>query len=116
MGLGFLLSQVSIGGKLQYCLRKAGSSVSSHVSNLSDLNDMLCTQIEYVHKDITNGIGHDMPSAQRIKEYERIEKQMKKLLGVVNMLVKYVVINCDKEPLKDSDMISLRNLNLSHMP
>ena len=93
----FMGLQISIGGKLQYCLRKGGTLVSSHVTNLSDLNDMLCTQIEYVHKDLTNGVGHEIPSAQRIKEYERIEKQMQKLLGVVNMLVKYVVINYDKQ-------------------
>ena len=89
--------QISIGGKLQYCLRKGGRTVSSHVSNLSDLNEMLCSQVDYVHKDLTNGVGHDMPSAQRIKEYERIEKQMRKLLRAVNKLVNYVVINFDNK-------------------
>lgn len=87
--------QESIGSKLQYCLRVSMGEMLDHVSRISSMNEALCEEIQYVHKDITDGVGYDMPLAQREKEYLRIQGSMESILKATNMLVKFAVLNYD---------------------
>lgn len=93
----FIAMQNSISEKLQYCLTASKGEMLDHVTRISAMNERLCDQISYVHKDITDGIGNDMPLADREKEYLDIYESMEDVLRVSNLLVKYAVLNYEKK-------------------
>lgn len=71
--------QVNIGKNLEFCLTTSQGMMSDHVTSLSNLNEWLCEQVEYVHRDLTKGVGNEMTQAKREAEYIRLEKQMTQL-------------------------------------
>lgn len=93
----FNAMQDNISKNLQYCLTVSKGEMLDHVTRISAMNERLCDQISYVHKDITNGIGNDMPLADREKEYIQIQDNMERVQRVSKLLVKYAVLNYDKK-------------------
>lgn len=93
----FNAMQNSISQNLQYCLTASNGEMLDHVTRISAMNERLCDQISYVHKDITDGIGNDMPLADREKEYMQIQDSMERVQRVSKLLVKYAIMNYDNK-------------------
>ena len=65
-------------------MNKSGGKMNYQVTQLSRQNEIICTNIEYIHKQ---GIGYELENAKRQKAYTDAKHQMEELVSRVAHLV-----------------------------
>lgn len=63
---------------LLYCLQKSDGKLQYQVDELSRLNEVLCSDIAYIHK---TGVGYELENAKRQQAYEDAKKRMGDLVS-----------------------------------
>ena len=76
--------QDAISEGLLFCMYKSGGKMNYQVTQLSRQNEIVCTNIEYIHKQ---GIGYELENAKRQKAYTDAKHQMEELVSRVAHLV-----------------------------
>lgn len=76
--------QNAISEGLLYCLTKSNGELKFQVNEISRLNEVLCSDIAYIHK---TGIGYELENAKRRKAYEEAKSKMEKLVKRTASLV-----------------------------
>lgn len=74
--------QISEG--LMYCLKKSKGKLQFQVTHLQRQNDLICRNIEYIHK---TGLLCGLENAKREKAYAQYRKEMEELVSRVAHLV-----------------------------
>ncbi len=70
--------QTSISDGLLYCLHKSNGKLQYQVDELARLNEVLCSDISYIHK---TGVGFELENAKRQQAYEDAKKRMGELVS-----------------------------------
>ena len=70
--------QDCISDGLLYCLHKSDGKLQYQVDELSRLNEVLCSDIAYIHK---TGVGYELENAKRQLAYEDAKKRMGELVS-----------------------------------
>lgn len=70
--------QDCISDGLLYCLHKSGGQLQYQVDEISRVNEVLCSDIAYIHK---TGPGYELENAKRQQAYEDAKKRMSDLVG-----------------------------------
>jgi len=76
--------QESISEGLLYVAQKSKGKMNYQVTQLSRQNEMICRNIEYIHRQ---GIGYELENAKRQKAYMEAKFEMEKLVSRVTHLV-----------------------------
>ena len=76
--------QESISEVLLYVEQKSKGKMNYQVTQLSRQNEMICRNIEYIHRQ---GIGYELENAKRQKAYMEAKYDMEKLVSRVTHLV-----------------------------
>ena len=76
--------QESIAEGLLYVEQKSKGKMNYQVTQLSRQNDMICRNIEYIHRQ---GVGYELENAKRQKAYMEAKSDMEKLVSRVAHLV-----------------------------
>ena len=76
--------QESISEGLLYVTQKSKGKMNYQVTQLSRQNEMICRNIEYIHRQ---GIGYELENAKRQKAYMEAKSDMEKLVSRVTHLV-----------------------------
>ena len=76
--------QESISEGLLFCQRKSKGKLNYQVTQLSRLNEIICRNIEYIHRQ---GAGYELENAKRQKAYMEAKSDMEKLVSRVAHLV-----------------------------
>ena len=76
--------QESISEGLLYVQQKSNGKMNYQVTQLSRQNDMICRNIEYIHRQ---GVGYELENAKRQKAYMEAKSEMEKLVSRVAHLV-----------------------------
>ena len=76
--------QDAISEGLLFCMYKSGGKMNYQVTQLSRQNEIICTNIDYIHRQ---GVGYELENAKRQKAYSDARKQMKELVSRVAHLV-----------------------------
>lgn len=76
--------QESISEGLLYVAQKSKGKMNYQVTQLSRQNEMICRNIEYIHRQ---GIGYELENAKRQKAYMEAKSVMEKLVSRVTHLV-----------------------------
>ena len=76
--------QESISEGLLYVAKKSKGKMNYQVTQLSRQNEMICRNIEYIHRQ---GIGYELENAKRQKAYMEAKSDMEKLVSRVTHLV-----------------------------
>ena len=76
--------QESISEGLLYVAQKSKGKMNYQVTQLSRQNEMICRNIEYIHRQ---GIGYEFENAKRQKAYMEAKSDMEKLVSRVTHLV-----------------------------
>ena len=76
--------QDSISEGLLFCLQKSKGKLDYQVTQLSRQNDIICRNIEYIHRQ---GPGYELENAKRQKAYMEAKEDMEKLVSRVAHLV-----------------------------
>lgn len=76
--------QESISEGLLYVAQKSKGKMNYQVTQLSRQNEMICRNIEYIHRQ---GIGYELENAKRQKAYMEAKTDMEKLVSRVTHLV-----------------------------
>lgn len=76
--------QESISEGLLYVAQKSKGMMNYQVTQLSRQNEMICRNIEYIHRQ---GIGYELENAKRQKAYMEAKSDMEKLVSRVTHLV-----------------------------
>jgi len=76
--------QESIAEGLLYVEQKSKGKMNYQVTQLSRQNDMICRNIEYIHRQ---GVGYELENAKRQKAYMEAKSEMEKLVSRVAHLV-----------------------------
>ena len=80
----FIRMQQSISEGLVYCLEKSKGKLRYQVDQLTRQNELLCRNIEYIHK---TGTGYELENAKRQEAYMEYKKEMETLVSRVAHLV-----------------------------
>lgn len=72
--------QDEIADGLVYVMEKSKGKMSKTVDELSRENEVLCSNIAYIHK---TGLGYELENSKRQKAYEEYKKDMEKLMKKV---------------------------------
>lgn len=80
----FTRMQQSINEGLVYCLKKSKGKLRYQVNQLTRQNEVLCQNIEYIHK---TGVGYELENAKRQEAYWDYKKDMELLVSRVAHLV-----------------------------
>lgn len=70
--------QDCISDGLLYCLHKSDGKLRYQVNEISRVNEVLCADIEYIHK---TGVGYELENAKRQQAYEDAKKRMGDLVS-----------------------------------
>lgn len=70
--------QDCISDGLLYCLHKSGGRLQYQVGEISRANEVLCSDVAYIHK---TGPGYELENAKRQQAYEDAKKRMSDLVG-----------------------------------
>lgn len=70
--------QDCISDGLLYCLHKSDGKLRYQVNEISRVNEVLCADIEYIHK---TGVGYELENAKRQQAYENAKKRMGDLVS-----------------------------------
>lgn len=70
--------QDCISDGLLYCLHKSDGKLQYQVNGISRVNEVLCADIEYIHK---TGVGYELENAKRQQAYEDAKKRMSDLVS-----------------------------------
>lgn len=70
--------QDCISDGLLYCLHKSDGKLQYQVHEISRVNEVLCADIEYIHK---TGVGYELENAKRQQAYEDAKKRMGDLVS-----------------------------------
>ena len=76
--------QDAISEGLLFCMYKSGGKMNYQVTQLSRQNEIICTNIDYIHRQ---GVGYELENAKRQRAYSDARKQMKELVSRVAHLV-----------------------------
>ena len=76
--------QESISDGLLFCLKKSKGKMKFQVDQLSKENEILCTDIAYIHK---TGVGYELENSKREKAYLEMKKRMETLVSRTAHLV-----------------------------
>ncbi len=76
--------QESISEGLLFCQQKSKGKLNYQVTQLSRQNDIICRNIEYIHRQ---GAGYELENAKRQKAYQEAKSDMEKLVSRVAHLV-----------------------------
>lgn len=76
--------QKRIAEGLLFVQQKTDGKMNYQVTELSRQNDIICKNIEYIHRQ---GIGYELENAKRQKAYMEAKEEMKKLVSRVAHLV-----------------------------
>ena len=76
--------QDAISEGLLYCMHKSGGKLQYQVNELSRQNEIICSNISYIHKQ---GVGYELENAKRQKAYTDAKHQMEELVSRVAHLV-----------------------------
>lgn len=76
--------QESISEGLLFCQQKSKGKLNYQVIQLSRQNDIICRNIEYIHRQ---GAGYELENAKRQKAYQEAKSDMEKLASRVAHLV-----------------------------
>ena len=76
--------QESISEGLLFCQQKSKGMLNYQVTQLSRQNDIICRNIEYIHRQ---GAGYELENAKRQKAYQEAKSDMEKLVSRVAHLV-----------------------------
>ncbi len=76
--------QASIADGLLYCQQKSKGKLNYQVTQLSRKNEMICRNIEYIHRQ---GVGYELENAKRQKAYMEAKDDMGQLVSRVAHLV-----------------------------
>lgn len=76
--------QESISEGLLFVAQKSKGKMNYQVTQLSRQNEMICRNIEYIHRQ---GIGYELENAKRQKAYMEAKSEMEKLVSRVTHLV-----------------------------
>ena len=76
--------QESISEGLLFCQQKSKGKLNYQVTQLSRQNDIICRNIEYIHRQ---GAGYELENAKRQKAYQEEKSAMEKLVSRVAHLV-----------------------------
>ena len=76
--------QESISEGLLFVAQKSKGKMNYQVTQLSRQNEMICRNIEYIHRQ---GIGYELENAKRQKAYMEAKSDMEKLVSRVTHLV-----------------------------
>ena len=76
--------QESISEGLLFVAQKSKGKMNYQVTQLSRQNEMICRNIEYIHRQ---GIGYELENAKRQKAYMEAKSDMEKLVSHVTHLV-----------------------------
>lgn len=63
---------------LLYCLKKSKGAMEYQVNEISRLNEVLCSDIAYIHK---TGPGYELENAKRRQAYEEAKTRMEELVS-----------------------------------
>lgn len=63
---------------LLYCMNKSNGAMSRQVEELSRQNEIICSNIAYIHKQ---GLGYELENARRQQAYEEAKSQMSELVS-----------------------------------
>ena len=70
--------QNCISDGLLYCLKKSNGAMEYQVNEISRLNEILCSDIAYIHK---TGPGYELENAKRRQAYENAKTKMEELVN-----------------------------------
>ena len=76
--------QDAISEGLLFCLHKSDGKLQYQVSELSRQNEMICTDIAYIHRQ---GVGYELENVKRQKAYTDAKHRMEELVSRVAHLV-----------------------------
>lgn len=76
--------QDAISEGLLFCLHKSDGKLQYQVSELSRQNEMICTDIAYIHRQ---GVGYELENVKRQKAYTDAKHRMEELVSRVVHLV-----------------------------
>ena len=76
--------QDAISEGLLFCMYKSDGKMNYQVTQLSRQNEIICTNIEYIHRQ---GVGYELENAKRQKAYTEAKHQMEELVSRVAHLV-----------------------------
>lgn len=76
--------QASIADGLLFCQQKSGGKLNYQVTQLSRKNEVICRNIEYIHRQ---GVGYELENAKRQKAYMEAKEEMGELVSRVAHLV-----------------------------
>ncbi len=76
--------QESISEGLLFCQQKSKGKLNYQVTQLSRQNDIICRNIEYIHRQ---GAGYELENAKRQKAYQEAKSDMEKLVSRIAHLV-----------------------------
>ena len=76
--------QERIAEGLLFVQQKTDGKMNYQVTELSRQNDIVCKNIEYIHRQ---GIGYELENAKRQKAYMEAKEEMEKLVSRVAHLV-----------------------------
>ena len=76
--------QESISEGLLFCQQKSKGKLNYQVTQLSRQNDIICRNIEYIHRQ---GAGYELENAKRQKAYQEAKSDMEKLVSRVAHVV-----------------------------
>ncbi len=70
--------QNCISDGLLYCLKKSNGAMEYQINEISRLNEVLCSDIAYIHK---TGPGYELENAKRRQAYEEAKAKMEELVN-----------------------------------
>ena len=76
--------QDAISEGLLFCMHKSDGKMNYQVTELSRQNEIICTNIEYIHRQ---WVGYELENAKRQKAYCEARQQMEELVSRVAHLV-----------------------------
>ena len=76
--------QDAISEGLLFCLHKSNGKLQYQVSELSRQNEMICTDIAYIHRQ---GVGYELENVKRQRAYTDAKHRMEELVSRVAHLV-----------------------------
>lgn len=85
--------QDCIDSNLKFVYKTSGGALYRAIEDLQDKNDVICEQIEYIHKQ---GIDCQIESTKRQIAYEEAKEQMTKLAALSTKLAKFTALQYGK--------------------
>lgn len=74
----FMRMQDCIADGLVYCLEKSNGALKYQVDELKRQNEIICTNIDYIHKQ---GAGYGLENAKRQQAYEEAKEKMSEIVN-----------------------------------